>query len=440
LKGVDIRPGAVREARVEAGLSLAGVADGQLTRAAIHLVETGRSRPSMPTLELIARRTGKPITYFLADAAPQAGPPLPLDEVLLLLERGELEAAIALAQQLLQKTSDKWSLAQLHCWIGQAFARSLRPGPALEHLRQSRGIAEDVGDRWLAVECLDWEAGALTTEQDPSALEMAQRALRACRELELRPAATEARILGRIGNIYVLQHDWEQAVENFEAALDAADELRDLSRVARIHQGLAASYGQLGDAARAVAHTHRAVALYEMLRDRAAIVGTENNLGLALMKQGDFAGAAHHLQSAVEQADEIGMEQMKSHAILSLAELNVARRSLDEAEVLIADARQLAAKLGEGLNGGVAELLQAQVSNLRLNHADADRHFETAIRIFTDLNARERLIESHSAYSDVLEARGATREALEQTKLALAASRPALARSDQRSREASQTG
>jgi len=151
-------------------------------------------------------------------------------------------------------------------------------------------------------------------------------------------------------------------------------------------------------------------------------------------------GAAQHLQSAVEQADEIGMEQMKSHAILSLAELNVARRSLDEAEVLIADARQLAAKLGEGLNGGVAELLQAQVSNLRLNHADADRHFETAIRIFTDLNARERLIECHSAYSDVLEARGATREALEQTKLALAASRPALARSDQRSREASQTG
>jgi len=440
LKGVDIRPGAVREARDEAGLSLAGVADGQLTRAAIHLIETGRSRPSMPTLELIARRTGKPISYFLADSAPQAGPRLPLDEVELLLERGELEPAVALAQQLLQKTSDKWSLAQLHCWIGQALARSLRPGPALEHLRQSRGIAEDVGDRWLAVECLDWEAAALTLEQDPSALEVAERALRACRELEPRPPATEARILSRIANIHLLQHEWERAVKNYEAALRAADELRDLSRVARIHQGLANAYGQLGDTTRAVAHTQRALALYGMLRDRASIVGTENNLGLALMKQGDLAGAAQHLRSAIDQADDMGMEQMKSHAILSLAELDVVRGSLDEAEDLIAEARELATKFGERLNIGVAEMLQAQVLTLRLDHAAADNHFQTAIRIFNDLNARERLIECHSAYADVLEARGATKDALEHTKLALAASRPALVRSEQGRREASQTG
>ena len=63
---MEIRPGAVREARLEAGLSLADVADGQLTRAAIHLIEAGRSRPSMPTLELISRQTGKPINFFLA--------------------------------------------------------------------------------------------------------------------------------------------------------------------------------------------------------------------------------------------------------------------------------------------------------------------------------------------------------------------------------------
>src|SRR5438445_8041588 len=66
LKGVDVKPGSVRQARTESGLSLAQVANGELTRAAIHLIETGRSRPSMPTLQLIASRTGKPLSYFLA--------------------------------------------------------------------------------------------------------------------------------------------------------------------------------------------------------------------------------------------------------------------------------------------------------------------------------------------------------------------------------------
>ncbi len=62
LPGVDVRPGAVKQARAETGLSLADVAGGRVTRAAIHLIETGRSRPSMPVLEMIAEKTGRPVS------------------------------------------------------------------------------------------------------------------------------------------------------------------------------------------------------------------------------------------------------------------------------------------------------------------------------------------------------------------------------------------
>ena len=47
-----MRPDAVKQARAESGLSLADVAGGRVTRAAIQLIETGRSRPSMPVLEM----------------------------------------------------------------------------------------------------------------------------------------------------------------------------------------------------------------------------------------------------------------------------------------------------------------------------------------------------------------------------------------------------
>ena len=65
LTGIRIRENSVCQARREAGLSLAEVAAGQVSRTAIHYIETGRTKPSLATLELIARQTHKPIEFFL---------------------------------------------------------------------------------------------------------------------------------------------------------------------------------------------------------------------------------------------------------------------------------------------------------------------------------------------------------------------------------------
>jgi transcriptional regulator with XRE-family HTH domain len=51
---------------------LAQLAGDDVSRTFIHLVEHGRARPSPIVLELIARRTGKPIEYFLSPAAPRS--------------------------------------------------------------------------------------------------------------------------------------------------------------------------------------------------------------------------------------------------------------------------------------------------------------------------------------------------------------------------------
>src|SRR5216684_9216989 len=65
-RGVEIKPGTVKQARADAGLSLAQVAGDQISRTAIYFVETGKAKPSMETLKLIAERTGRPLDYFLA--------------------------------------------------------------------------------------------------------------------------------------------------------------------------------------------------------------------------------------------------------------------------------------------------------------------------------------------------------------------------------------
>src|SRR5579872_7580062 len=69
-KGVPIKPGTVKQARLEAGLSLGQVARDDISRTAIYFVETGKAKPSMETLTLIAQRTGRPIEFFLEPAPP----------------------------------------------------------------------------------------------------------------------------------------------------------------------------------------------------------------------------------------------------------------------------------------------------------------------------------------------------------------------------------
>jgi transcriptional regulator with XRE-family HTH domain len=67
--GVLVDPERVRQARVIAGLTLAQLAGKEVSRTFIHQVEHGLARPSPPVLRLIARRTGKPLSYFVRSAA-----------------------------------------------------------------------------------------------------------------------------------------------------------------------------------------------------------------------------------------------------------------------------------------------------------------------------------------------------------------------------------
>jgi transcriptional regulator with XRE-family HTH domain len=72
--GVSVDPERVRRARLNAGLTLAQVAGGELSRTFIHQVERGLARPSPAVLRLIARRTGQPVAYFVKrSAGPTSG-------------------------------------------------------------------------------------------------------------------------------------------------------------------------------------------------------------------------------------------------------------------------------------------------------------------------------------------------------------------------------
>ena len=329
---MNLRAGSVKQARQEAGLSLAQVGKGHVTAPAIFLIETGRTRPSLPTLEHIARRTGKPVEFFLADPGGVSDEAKDgLVELESLLAHGQYQEAIELGQKLLSLGSSAHRLGPIRYHLARAYLQMGKPEPAGALLRQASAHFESVGDVLMLAECLGSEASLAYMTQQPGAVVIAERALALCRSLKPIPESTESRLLGVLASAQLSAGAWEKAMELYNEAIEVAGSLQDLRRLALSYHGLSYAYREMGQTEAAIRYAHRSVALLEVLRERVSLARIENELGLLLMAKGDHAGARRHMDRALELTDETDLELGRASMILSLSELSLQEGNVDAA-------------------------------------------------------------------------------------------------------------
>jgi tetratricopeptide (TPR) repeat protein len=417
---------------VEAGLSLAQLGKGHVTAPAIYLIETGRTRPSLPTLEHIARRTGKPVEFFLAEPAgatddAQAS----LLELEVLVADGRNDEAIAMGSSLLERGASPFRLGRIRYLLAQAHAGAGQQERASVLLAEARAHFEAVADEVMLAECIGSQAAIASAVQPRDALALANRALQVCRAIKPVPAPTEARLLGILGSVHVANGDWEAAIAAYEQAVEIGGSVYDLRRAARLYGSLGAAFHESGQMEAAARYSSRAVALLEVLRDRMSLARSENSLARALMRRGDAEAAREHLDRALELTDDPDGGSGRSQVLLSLSELELQGGDLDEAFERASEALQVAVRLDEGANIAEAHVSLGRIADRRGDAATVDREFEQAIHEFETIGLRERLLQCHGIYAEILERRGELAKAYVHMKEALQASRPGLLRKEQ---------
>jgi tetratricopeptide (TPR) repeat protein len=418
----------VRQARLDARLTLAQVAGSDVSRQAIHLVETGKARPSAAVLELIAQRTGRPLSSFLRRKLDDAtgSTSIQVKELeWLCLDRRYDEAAAA-ATNLLKEALSLRAEAETTFYLGQALVQLSRPAEALPHLEAACAGADRLLDPWLAVECLDWQAGALYVMEDPRALAVAEDALRRCRELSPALPRTEARILEHIASIHVRNHTTDTAIEYYEAAIEAAGSVRDLSRLARTYHGLSIAFQERGQLGRAAEFAHKALGLYALEEDHVLTGRAENELGLLLMRQGEMARAEALFLSALAHFDAAKSERVRSHVLLSLGELYLLTGDLPRSAEYVDAALVLAERLSESLALATGHHLRGHLHERLGSGDEADREFKAGLALLQRLGATDRLARAHAEYAQVLESRGNHEQASRQWRLAAELALPRL--------------
>jgi len=407
--GVSVREGSVRQARKQAGLSLAQVAAGEVSRTAILYIETGRTKPSMETLRLISRQTRFPVNYFLLN--PEGGARFgELPDELLQLERltatRNFEAVMELGFRLLQKPFGNGDIALVRFYLGQAHCRLVRPEEALQYLTAARRHFEDCGDEAMAVEALDWEAGALGLLEDPQALRLTEEALERCRKLDPKPALTEARILGHIANLHVVGQSWAPAVRYYEAAANAAGAVKDLLLEAKMHHGLGTVFQRMLNPAEARRHFDKALALYEIESDPSATYRVENDLGYLLLQEGQLDSAEQHLLTALAGSEEVNLDRRGRGFILNnLGHVNLLRGHLGVARQYLIRALECGDATGESLVRAAAHALFGKLAEQEGDQSTADEEFGIAIGILEAVGMPDRLRDLHMEYATLLDAR-----------------------------------
>ena len=434
LPGVNLRPGSVKQARLESGLSLAQLGRGHVTAPAIYLIETGRTRPSLPTLEHIARRTGKPVEFFLADPAnvsdQTAASLLALHSM---VAEGRIEEAIQLGRSLLEAGTSAFRLGDIRFHLAQAYLNSSEPERAGPLLAEARSHFEAVGDGGMIAACIAAQAVLAKLKHSAEAVVLAQQALELYKTLNPRPFGLELRLYGVLADAHMERHEWDAAIDAYSRAIEIGTPLLDVRRLAKAFGELGHGYLALGQPENASRYIMRSIGLLDLLRDRTLVAAAENNLALALMARRDFQGARPHLERAMDLAGSSDQDgSNRSSVLLSLAQLSMEEGDANAAETAAREALLLAQRENDAATKAEAHVWLGRVADRRGDNEAADREFERAIHDFETLQMAERLLHTHGVYAEVLERRGDLAKAYGHMKQALKASRPKATHRDEK--------
>lgn len=402
------------------------MARDDISRTAIYFVETGKAKPSMETLELIAARTGQPLDFFLTGSAEgyfHAG--AKIAELERLLISGDNASVVAVGEAALNQKSDQETQARIRLLASLAYLRLAQPVVGRRHAVAARAYYEHAGDLERVAECLNNEASAAALMEDPAAVQIAEGGLATCRSIKPVPTVLESRLLLVLGSSLVASRRWAEAIACYEEAIAAQDVVQDLHRLSLLYSGLSLAHQEMGQLNEATRYSQKALTIHETLQDRLSQARSLNNLGWMLLHLGELASSRRHLTRALAIFEEQGVDAGRSNVLLSLGELELVEGNLEAGSQIALRGLDFATRLGEMATAAEAHSILGRIAARRGVHADADREFSAALAAAEAAGPGPRLTQVHEAYAEVLEARGDLANANRHLKQALAAFRPA---------------
>jgi tetratricopeptide (TPR) repeat protein len=402
--------GRIRQARMEARLSLAAVAKNDFSRAFLNQVELGRSRPSPKNLKIIAERLGRPMAFFMQDQEEQvvaAQNEYLLVEAQIALMKGEQLAVVKLLDPPTVAAMPLPDRMVAQLYRAEALVHLRRGSEALDSLGGVLEFMEKSGSAIQVTRGLDALGGAYAVSNRlEEALGAYERARREYDRAQLEEPDLLARIMSHIASTYLQMGQSERAVAAYEAGLESTEHFLDLPRRAHLYDGLAFSYHQAGNLLGALEYARKAVRIFEQLHHIRLAARLQHNMAEILVNLDRLNEAETLYRRAIDSARQAEVWEQVPLSLASLADLSLRRNRLEDATRLVEEGVREARKLGIPAPLAACQRVAARLARSRQDWAASDAAFEEAIKAYGDAALVEYLAEAHSEYASSLRERG----------------------------------
>lgn len=418
---VDNRPlarrigGAIRHARLRAGLTQADVAKGRYTSAYISALERGLAKPSMAALTFIAERLGIPVRDFLAGEDLGAS----RLEADLLLAAGEAQASLDRYQTLLDGAPDRRTRAELLRGMAEALCRLERGKEAVASASEAVELFRAMGRKSDAAYADYWLGYAQYQQENlREARAILENLLEQVRNgLDVLPDF-RFRLLTALAKVEAWDGEHQRALAYLEEARALTADL-DLRRRASFLAGLATSYRESGDYEAALTTGSQSLALFRAAESKRDVAGLSNNMALTYLQLGSLDQAAELLAAALEAGAALDDNRLMSHIIDTAAQILMAQGDYSRAQERAEEAARLARASSNDHALADALITAARIAATTHHAEDAVRSQTEAVEVLRRHGPMSRLMEAlgelaqlHAAGGDLKVANALYAEAL----------------------------
>jgi|GEM_PF-2550156 len=415
----------IRQARANAGLSQAQLGTPHFTRAYVSAIELGKVRPAMKSLEFLADKLGKPVSFFVQDEEAdrrRKERELEISAAMALLSRPTAEEALVRTEELIDTASGPAELRRLHLVAGTALNFLARGAEALKHLaaaERTSGVDPVLARKVKYQMAIGYR---LTLN-----LDRAQDLLRqVLGEVELSAVPDQLfrmKLLKDLGAVAMDRGDYETANGYFVTAMEWAKDIGDVSGLISIYNGLAYSHRALGDLDAAASYLQRALGATEVVHDLAAAVVMHNGLAVIAAERGHVQAAYQHADLAIQIARASGPAAYVPHCLNTKAECAAKIGDWDIASAAAHEALTLAKAVSNDRAAAAARLVLSDVGFHRDDKVNAERELQEAAAIYAAIGAKAELGETYMRMSKLAGTQGRSADAQHYATIAYEATR-----------------
>jgi tetratricopeptide (TPR) repeat protein len=379
----------------------------------------------MKSLEHMAAKLGKPVSYFMADRR--------LEE-----ERGERAVAMARAHQLtaegkaaeairiltplLEREQTRLERADVLRALGRAYWEAGQGAKSASVLQEALDIYKSHSKVELIARTRAQLGMALHLLMSyAEAAEHFSEALRAMARGELRDPVLKVHVLHNLGLTFYQRNEFSLALEHFERAESEGADVGDPKWLASLFAAIGMSFHQLKDYDAALAYLGKSEALFESIRNRSRVAEIRLQRGRGLLAIGHRAKGMETLREAARLASEADNPVLETRIamITGLAQVDGGDEAAGIASLRSAHLRAGVLR-DPALGVATAISLARGVKGLDTN--EAERVLRAAIEMTQERPGPE-LGEMYAELSDVLSRRGLAEEALGYARRAFELSR-----------------